>query len=226
MADVTRAAHPGGLRAPGSTLALGLPVSRRIAAGFLPVAVAAAISAVFLWSATREPLPALGWAAAFLFLVVEEDVRSRRIPNWLTLPAIAIALLLALFSTGPSGAARSLLGAATAFAILFPVFCLRGMGAGDVKALMVLGALWGPIHLLGGLWWMVVAAGVMGIAIGAARGVLLEVFRRIALSFWASVAARRPVYLGCGSSGAESVPFGPAIALGASAYQLWGLPWA
>ena len=100
------------------------------------------------------PSPTVWWAAAFLFLVVEEDLRRRRIPNWLTFPGLGIALAAATWAGGGSGLLAALLGAGLALAIFFPLFLLRCMGAGDAKALMVLGALWGPGTLLGGLWWM------------------------------------------------------------------------
>ena len=40
------------------------------------------------------PLPTLGWAAAFLFFAVASDVRSHRVPNLLTIPALLGALLV------------------------------------------------------------------------------------------------------------------------------------
>jgi Flp pilus assembly protein protease CpaA len=70
------------------------------------VAVAASVSAGFLWSAQESPLPATVWAAAFLFLAVEHDVRSMRIPNWLTGGGLAAALALAGVTRGMSGSPR------------------------------------------------------------------------------------------------------------------------
>jgi prepilin peptidase CpaA len=176
----------------------------------------------------HEPLPSLGWAAAFLFFVVEEDLRIRRIPNWLTLPALVVALGLGVWTGGWSGASTPFLGAAIAFAVLFPMFLWRGMGAGDVKALMVLGALWGPIHLLASLWWMLVVGGLIALAVAAVHGVLTDLVRRWALSLWASLVSLRWTYFAppVKSRAPIGVPFGVAIALGAAAYQYSRLPWS
>ncbi len=213
----------------GAPLPAGPPVGRLTDARSAAVAaaLAAAASAAFVWSAAGEPLLALVFAAAFLFVVVEEDLRRSRIPNWLTLPGFGLALALTAWSGGWSGAAAGLTGAATAFAVLFPAFAFGVMGAGDVKAAMVLGALWGPIELLASLWWMLLAGGVLGVALAAARGTLPDILRRWALSIWTSLASRRAVYFGPEASpgAAASVPFGVAIAVGAAAHQYWGLPW-
>ena len=60
------------------------------------VAVALLATVCLVWSPGKEaPLPAVAWAAAFLFLAVHQDVRALRIPNWLTFPSLAAALALA-----------------------------------------------------------------------------------------------------------------------------------
>ncbi len=139
--------------------------------------------------------PTVWWAAAFLFLVVEEDLRRRRIPNWLTFPGLGIALAAAAWTGGGSGLLAAVLGAGLALAIFFPLFLLRCMGAGDAKALMVLGALWGPEALLGGLWWMLVTGGLMALGVLLARGALWDVVRRWRLSLWTSVVVRQWTYI-------------------------------
>lgn len=61
------------------------------------------------------------------------DVRTRRIPNWLTGPSILVGLLLHLFVRGWHGLATASLAGLIA-GIVFLVFHLAGgMGAGDVK---------------------------------------------------------------------------------------------
>lgn len=70
----------------------------------------------------------LASAAAFF------DLRTGRIPNAVTLPAIALGLLL------PDGSA---LGALTCAALPLWLFLRRHLGGGDVKLLVALGALLG-----------------------------------------------------------------------------------
>ena len=104
-------------------------------------AAAAVVACLFLSSGTA-PLPALGWAAAFVYLVVHQDVSRLKIPNWLTLPALAAAMIHAGVVGGLSGLGSALAGAGCALGLLFVPFLVGWLGAGDVKAAMVLGALW------------------------------------------------------------------------------------
>lgn len=194
----------------------------------LSVAIAASVSAGFLWSAQESPLPATVWAAAFLFLAVEHDVRSLRIPNWLTGGGLATALILAGVTRGLPGIGEALLGAGVAFAVLFVPFLVRWLGAGDVKAMMVLAALWGRELVLPTLFWMLLAGGAIAIGMIVARGELLDLCTRWGRSLWVSLSTRRFVYFApsANSAAGEGLPFAVAIGIGASLSQIWGFPWA
>jgi prepilin peptidase CpaA len=191
------------------------------------VATAAAVAAGFLWSAQQAPLPATAWAAAFLFLAVEHDVRSLRIPNWLTFGGLAAALAGAAALRGAEGLVEALAGAGVALAVLFVPFLLRWLGPGDVKALMVLGALWGREHLLPALFWMFVSGGALAIGLVAARGELADLGTRWARSLWITLSTRRFTYFAPapGSAASTGLPFAVAIGIGAAMHQLWGPPW-
>jgi Flp pilus assembly protein protease CpaA len=91
------------------------------------------------------------------------DLRHRRIPNGLTLPALGIALCL----HGATGAGPGLLlsagGALAAGALLLPGYVMRFTGAGDVKLLMAVGAFLSfPEALMAGLLALVLG-GVLGL---------------------------------------------------------------
>ncbi|HET6303961.1 MAG TPA: A24 family peptidase, partial [Myxococcota bacterium] len=116
--------------------------------------VALLVAAGFFSTAEEGPLPALTWAAAFLFLAVESDVRRLRIPNWLTFPAFFGALAIGFASAGPAGLGRATAGGAVAFGVLLVPYALGWLGAGDVKAAMVLGALFGREAFLPMFFWM------------------------------------------------------------------------
>ena len=190
-------------------------------------AVAACLCAGFVWSAQEAPLPALPWAAAFLFLAVEHDVRSLRIPNWLTFGGLAVALGLAAVQGGAAGLLDAGVGAGVALAVLFVPFAMRWLGAGDVKAMMVLGALWGREPLLPTLFWIVLAGGALAIAMVAARGEIADLAQRWWRSFWITCSTRKINYFGPapGSVAGGGLPFAVAIGIGAAAYQLLGTPW-
>jgi prepilin peptidase CpaA len=190
--------------------------------------VAASVCLGLLWTAQEAPLPAIGWAAAFLFLAVEHDVRSMRIPNWLTFGGLALALARAAWLGGLPGLGVAAAGAGAAFAVLILPFAMRWLGAGDVKAMMALGALWGHTLVLPTLFWMFVSGGVLAIAMVAARGELADLCVRWGRSLWITLSTRRVTYFGPapGSIAGGGLPFAVAIGIGASLYQLWGFPWA
>jgi len=76
----------------------------------------------------------VAWCAALCWF----DVRERRLPDVLTLPAAAIALVWAAWSL-VDGDVAPLLGAVVWTAVNGGAFLARGMGAGDVKLAPTLG---------------------------------------------------------------------------------------
>jgi len=135
-------------------------------------AVALVFVAPLLASGLVSPLPGplLAGAAVFLFLAIAHDVHRQRIPNGLTLAAFVAALGLGAESGGLDGAVAALLGAGAAFAILVPPYALGVIGAGDVKAAMVLGAAFGA----GPVVALALGALVLGCAFAAVHAALRE----------------------------------------------------
>jgi prepilin peptidase CpaA len=88
----------------------------------------------------------LPWVLAVALALVAGmgDLRSRRIPNRLTVPALLLGVLVNSLLTGWKGFLLSLEGAGLGLAILLPVVLLRGLGAGDWKLMGALGAMVGP----------------------------------------------------------------------------------
>jgi prepilin peptidase CpaA len=93
------------------------------------------------------------------------DVRTRRIPNWLTFPAALIGLVATTaFHSGP-GTVASVSGFFVGLAIFFPLFFLKGLGAGDVKLMGALGAWLGASVIFGVAFYTALAGGVFGLAL-------------------------------------------------------------
>ena len=90
------------------------------------------------------------------------DFRSRRIPNWLTLTGLVLGIGLNSFLYETSGLLMALKGMGLALLIYFPLWLVRGMGAGDVKLMAMIGAIVGPANWLGVL--------LLTSAFGAAAG--------------------------------------------------------
>lgn len=162
---------------------------------------------------------------AFLVAAVEEDVRGRRIPNRLTVPALGAALAAATWTAGPEGLLSALAGAALGLAVLIVPFALRVLGAGDVKAIMAVAAFHGVAATPALLWWIAVAGGGVALLALAARGGLTDLLRRWSLSVQLSAIERRLHYVppAAGSTAASGLPFAVAIAAGVAAHGLWRL---
>jgi Flp pilus assembly protein protease CpaA len=85
------------------------------------------------------------------------DLWKRRIPNALVVLGLGLGLWMAV-QTGRE--TDALYGVALAFAIGIVPFALNALGAGDVKATMVVGSFVGPqavtqiILWTAGLWWL------------------------------------------------------------------------
>ncbi len=76
------------------------------------------------------------------------DLKSNRIPNYLTLGCALAGLAYQLWAYGWTGLADGFLGLGLGFALLFVFYLMGGLGAGDVKALAALGAWLGPWQTL------------------------------------------------------------------------------
>src|SRR5262249_24851498 len=93
------------------------------------------------------------------------DVRTRRIPNRLTLPAAAAGVIAATITQGGHGLVASAVGFFVGLAIFFPLFALRGLGGGDVKLMGALGAWLGTSLIFAVAFYTALAGGVLAIAL-------------------------------------------------------------
>jgi prepilin peptidase CpaA len=107
------------------------------------------------------------------------DLRQRRVPNWITLPAALIGIGLNTFLYEMPGFWISLKGLGLAFLIYFPLYLLRGMGAGDAKLMAAVGAALGPANWLGVLFLTALLGGIAALIAVASRGRLRRTFRNI-----------------------------------------------
>jgi prepilin peptidase CpaA len=102
------------------------------------------------------------------------DLRTRRIPNKLTLPAILFGLGLHLYHGGPTELGWSALAGLIAGGLFLRFFLAGGMGAGDVKLMTAVGCLVGTGNIKDVLLATVIIGGVMGIALALYRGQLKQ----------------------------------------------------
>ena len=116
---------------------------------------------------------------AVLALACISDLRTRRIPNVLTLSAVVTAFLFHLVTGGWSAAGWSLAGCVLGALLFFPLFALRGMGAGDVKLLAAVGAWLGPSQVLIAALATSLAGGVIALAVALGHGYLKPAGRNL-----------------------------------------------
>ncbi|MBI3947750.1 MAG: prepilin peptidase [Armatimonadetes bacterium] len=125
------------------------------------------------------PIPLVALAAAALAVAVAFDVRSRRVPNAVTVPAAALGLALRGILLGREGIGDGLGGLAVGLCLLLPVWTAGGVGAGDVKLLGAVGAVCGTRFVVWTMLLGAIAGGVMALAALALRGGGKEVLRNV-----------------------------------------------
>lgn len=152
------------------------------------------------------------------------DWRTRRIPNALTLPAIAVGLVLYGLADGLGGLAFSGKGLALGAGVLCVPYFLGGMGAGDVKLMGAVGALLGWQMALSALFYTAVAGGLLAIlAILRARAVKTSYVRMSNMLQLLLANKRMP---SADSLGGDSltIPYAIPIGVGAVAAMFLGSP--
>jgi prepilin peptidase CpaA len=86
--------------------------------------------------------------SGFVLTAAITDLAARRIPNWLTVSALVLALIFHTLTSGWSGLGFSLGGFATGFSILLVLWLIGGGGGGDVKLMGALGSWLGAKGIL------------------------------------------------------------------------------
>ena len=99
-----------------------------------------------------------------LVIAVIMDLRSSRIPNWLTFPAMGFALAGQAWLNGIDGVLFSLAGFGTGLGLFFLIYLAGGVGAGDVKLIASIGGFVGVYGVLSCAWLAIVLGGIYAIA--------------------------------------------------------------
>lgn len=102
------------------------------------------------------------------------DIKSRRIPNYLTGPAILAGLLLHTALDGFHGLWTSLVAGLICGGIFLILYLAGGMGAGDVKLITAVGCLAGLSSTAYLLVLTSLVGGVMGVVFALMRGKLKQ----------------------------------------------------
>ena len=177
--------------------------------------------AELLWTLLTEPRT--GLLLALLATAAYTDVRSYRIPHWLTGFGIVAGLLLSMWNVKDPW--QELLSAFGAIAVgqcaFLPLYLVRMMGDGDVKLMEMV---WAYLVLPGTLYavaFVLVTGGVVAIAYALARRVgrqvlenLKQITTSMALAAMTGARTNGPAAL----QSAGRIPYGVSICLGTFAY--------
>ncbi|MBZ4686824.1 MAG: prepilin peptidase CpaA [Clostridia bacterium] len=157
-----------------------------------------------------------------LGLCLYTDIREGKIYNKFIFPAFVAALILALMIEGISGLKISLMGAATGLAVMILPYFLGGMGAGDVKLLMVIGALKGAEFTFQAALATFIVGGVIAAAFITYRRQWKQTLSRLKAFFTVLPAYKNGNYGAAAIDGDYSFPYGIAITAGTLIVFLMG----
>ncbi len=147
------------------------------------------------------------------------DWRSRRIPNWLTIPGLLLGVAVNSWLRGWPGAKESLLGAGLGLLLLLPFVLIRSLGAGDWKFVGALGAFLGPQNLLTVLLLGILVNGIMAVVMVIQKKRIRQTASNMARMLAAVFSLHLPgPDLTLDNPELVKVPFGVAVAIAVILY--------
>jgi prepilin peptidase CpaA len=142
------------------------------------------------------------------------DLAMRKIPNVLILSGLLLALLLHMLSGQPwAPASQWLAGTLAGFFLFLPLYLLRGMAAGDVKLMAMVGAFGGPADALQVAVLAYIIGGVMALLMLLCSGRRRDGWRNL-------VQIGKPLLLRSLGVPLQPVPLAPGTSIGGVPYGL------
>lgn len=153
-----------------------------------------------------------GSLVSVLMICLYTDLKERKIYNKVTIVAIAFALLLNTSSTGIEGLVFTLKGMLLGLGLLILPFVMGGLGAGDVKLIMAIGALKGAYFAFYAVLGTFFVGGIIAIAILVYKRVFLKTVKNIFMSIFVMFIGKVQLQsYGELSDSSISFPYGVAI---------------
>jgi prepilin peptidase CpaA len=160
-----------------------------------------------------------GLLAVALVLAAVLDLRTRRVPNWLSVATLALGLGARGLVGGPWAMALGIAGMAALLALLLYPFARRWIGGGDLKLLCAVGGWMGPALALELLLASALAAGPLALAFWARSPA--RVRAAVGENLKAAALSRSAPEVGAGRAPRHHLPLALAIAAGALAVVLF-----
>ncbi len=161
------------------------------------------------------------WACLLIVtFATSTDLACRRIPNWITIPAITGAFIYQVFQLGlAQGLVQALIGLAVGCALLLFPFLKGGMGGGDVKLLGALGAWMGHCNVLNIFIYSAWAGALWALFIMVRHKMLFSKLREL----WTSmVLIHAPGKIQRPPRAGKTIPYAVAIAAGYLVFLSYG----
>lgn len=98
-----------------------------------------------------------------IILAVVSDIKDSKIRNIYVIPSLLLGVIINTYLHGFQGLKSSLLGIAVPILLLFVLFCLKLIGAGDIKLFSAIGALMGHKFLLYAMAYSFIFAGILSV---------------------------------------------------------------
>lgn len=137
------------------------------------------------------------------------DMRTRRIPNWLT-GAIVGAGFGVAFGGGGVTPLQAMLGVLLGLALMLPGHVIGATGAGDVKLMAAVGSFLGPSLVFRAFLYSALAGGILALAVATRRGLLADTLLGTSRLVTAPSSTRDALV----TAGRNRFAYGPAIAAG------------
>lgn len=156
-----------------------------------------------------------------LLICTVTDIKSRKILNIVTFPAILIGFLFYLYTNGYEGFLFSGKGFLVGLGVLFIPFAMGGIGAGDVKLMAAIGTMKGAFFVFYAFLYAAIVGGIIALFILIRRKDVKGFFARITNSLLLLSFNKSKDSIQVSKKDlAPSFPYGVAIALGTVAMLL------
>jgi prepilin peptidase CpaA len=119
----------------------------------------------------------------FLIICIFTDLSYKKIYNIVSLSSTFLGFLLNFLFFGIEGFKQSLTGAIAGFSLLFLVFILDGVGAGDIKFLVAIGSLKGARFVINGTLYGAILAGIFTVILLVHKKLFFKTIKNIFWSF-------------------------------------------
>jgi prepilin peptidase CpaA len=150
------------------------------------------------------------------------DLKSRRIPNVLTVAGVVAGLALRA-SAGGSAVLAGVEGVGLGLLLTAPFFFVGALGGGDVKLVAAVGAFMGPSDLLAAALLIGLLGGVVALVDAARRGAIRTLLLNVVyIAMRWTLPDRQRLEPTLTAPTRMTIPYGVPIAVGAIGWWFWG----